>query len=410
MSPARATDTEPAADGTPRPRRALADRLQAAGIERRAFLKYCSVLTGILALPPAFAPRIAEALTADDRPALVWLEFQDCAGDTESFLRARDPSVAEIIFDVLSVDYHETLMAAAGSQAEEAREAAVEQGGHILVVEGSVPLGAGGVYCTIGGRTAEQILKASAQNAAAVINVGTCSAYGGLPAAAPNPTGAVGVEDVIEGVPVLNLPGCPMNVDNLTAAVAHYLTFKELPARDDLGRPLFAYGDRIHDICPRRGYFDAGQFAVEWGDEGHRKGWCLYRLGCKGPRTFHNCPVIQWNGTTNWPIGAGHGCLGCSEPDFWDELSPFYRRLPRQAGAGADANTEKNGLVAVGASAAPFAAQRVGKVVQRRIATRPPAAAEPEPPSPRAAECTEWATPAPAGSSDGRTPTKGAAP
>jgi len=248
MSPVRTTDTEPAADGTSRPRRALADRLQAAGIEHRAFLQCCSVLTGILALPPSFAPRVAEALTADDRPALVWLEFQDCAGDTESFLRARDPSLAEITFDVLSVDYHETLMAAAGSQAEEAREAAVEQGGHILVVEGSGPRGAGGVYCTIGGRTAEQILKASAQNAAA--NVGTCSAYGGLPAAAPNPTGAVGVEDVIEGVPVLNRPGCRMNIDTLTGSVAHHLMFKELPARDDLGRPLFAYGDRIHYICP----------------------------------------------------------------------------------------------------------------------------------------------------------------
>lgn len=351
------------------------ERLRAAGIDRRSFLKYCSVLTGILALPQVLAPQVAEALAADDRPTLVWLEFQDCTGDTESFLRARNPSVAEVILDVLSVDYHETIMSAAGEQAEAARAAAIERGGYILVVEGSVPLGAGGAFCTIGGRTAEQILKETAKNAAAVINVGTCSAYGGIPAAGPNPTHAVRVEDVISGVPVLNLPGCPMNVDNFTATVAHYLTFKELPARDDLGRPLFAYGERIHDNCPRRGHFDAGQFAVDWGDEGHRKGWCLYRLGCKGPNTFHNCPVTQWNGGTNWPIGAGHGCIGCSEPDFWDGMSPFYDRLPHVGAAGLDATAEKIGLTVVGTATTLFAAHGVGKVVQHKLAGRREAAA-----------------------------------
>lgn len=346
----------------------LMTRLRVAGVDRRSFLSYCAAITATLAMPAAFAPRVAEALTAVNKPALVWLEFQDCAGDTESLLRARNPSVAEIILDLLSIDYHETIMAAAGFQAEAARDATLKRGGHLVVVEGSVPLGAGGGYCTIGGRSAEQLLKAATEKAAAVINVGTCSSYGGLPAASPNPTRAVSVEDVISGVPVINLPGCPMNVDNLTATVAHFLTFKELPKRDDIGRPLFAYGDRIHDNCPRRGHFDAGQFALEWGDEGHRKGWCLYKMGCKGPSTFHNCPTVQWNGATNWPIGAGHGCVGCSEPAFWDAMSPFYDRLPHVKTAGFDATADKVGLTIVGAAAAAAAAHGAARAVRHRTA------------------------------------------
>jgi hydrogenase small subunit len=308
----------------------LLDRLLSAGVDRRTFLKYCAAITATLALPPQFAPKVAHALETVQRPSLVWLEFQDCAGDTESLLRASSPSVAELILDVLSLDYHETIMATAGFQAEKSRDDAIAKGGHIVVVEGSIPLGADGAYCTIGGRSAVDIMKKAARGAAAAVNVGTCSAYGGLPKADPNPTRAVPVDEVVSGVPIVNLPGCPMNVDNLNATIAHYLTFKELPARDQKGRPLFAYGERIHDNCPRRGHFDAGQFALQWGDEGHRKGWCLYRLGCKGPRTWHNCPVQRWNGSTNWPIGAGHGCVGCSEPDFWDTMTPFYDQLPRR--------------------------------------------------------------------------------
>lgn len=345
----------------------IAGRLFAANVDRRSFLKYCAVVTGVLALPPAFAPRIAQALEQKARPTVVWLELQDCAGDSESLLRARNPSVADLILDVLSLDCHETVMAAAGHQAEAARDAAVARGGHLVVVEGSVPLGAGGGYCTIGGQSAEQILRAAAKGAAAIINVGTCSAYGGIPAASPNPTKAVAVGDIISDVPIINLPGCPMNVDNLTATVVHYLTFGGLPPVDDKGRPLFAYGSRIHDNCPRRGHFDAGQFALAWGDEGHRNGYCLYRLRCKGPSTFHNCPTVQWNGSTNWPIGAGHGCVGCSEPAFWDDLTPIYDRLPHVAAAGLDLTAEKLGLTVVGATALGFGAHGVGKIVQHKL-------------------------------------------
>ena len=360
----------------------LYDELEAFGVTRRSFLTFCATMSGVLALPSVFTERIAQALEASEKPSLIWLEFQDCAGNTESFLRAHDPGVADIVLDLLSVDYHETIMAAAGARAEAAKEAAIQAGGHIVVVEGSVPVADGGVYCTIGGKTAMQLLEEAAVGAAAIINVGTCSSFGGIPAASPNPTGARGVPAVIKNVPIINLPGCPMNVDNLLGVVAHYLTFGALPATDEQGRPLFAYGQRIHDNCERRAHFDAGQFALEWGDEGHRKGWCLYKLGCKGPSTFHNCPTQRWNNGTNWPVGAGHGCVGCSEADFWDTMSPFYERLPKPPGFNVTTTADRIGLTIVGATAVGFGAHGVAKVIQHSRARNqeavPPDDTEPE--------------------------------
>jgi hydrogenase small subunit len=287
------------------------------GVTRRDFLKFCSLMASALAMPRSMTDTIAKALEAPKRTPVVWLEFQDCAGCTESLLRASRPTAAEIVLDILSVDYHETIMAASGYQAEEAKQATIDAGGYILVVEGSIPRAEDGIYCTIGGRTALDLLEEAASNALAIIAVGHCAAFGGIPRVDPNPTDAVGVWDLVTDKPVLNMPGCPYNVVNLTASVVHFLTFGELPAMDKLNRPLFAFGARIHDNCERRGHFDAGEFVKAWGDEGHRKGWCLYQMGCKGPMTFHNCPAVRYNDGTSWPIGSGHGCIGCSEPDFW---------------------------------------------------------------------------------------------
>ncbi len=300
------------------PDTSIREEMSRRGISRRDFLKFCTLMASTLAMNMAQRPKIAYALAQPKRTPLVWLEFQDCAGNSEAFLRASHPTAAEVILDILSVDYHETIMAAAGEQAEEAKRAAIEKGGYLLVVEGSIPTADDGVYCCINGRTALDLLQEAAAGALAIVAIGTCATFGGLPKANPNPTGAVGVADLIKDKPVLNLPGCPCNPVNLTATVVHFLTFGELPAMDDLHRPLFAYGARIHDNCPRRGHFDAGEFVKEWGDEGHRKGWCLYQMGCKGPVTFHNCPAVEYNEGTNWPIKAGHGCIACSEPDFWD--------------------------------------------------------------------------------------------
>ena len=288
------------------------------GLSRRDFLKFCSIMAGTLALPRTASRKIVAALEAPARVPVVWLEFQDCAGCSESFLRASRPTAAEIVLDVLSVDYHETIMAASGHLAEDAKKQTIDAGGYLLVVEGSIPTAEDGIYCTIGGRTAVDILEEAAANALAIVAVGSCAAFGGIPKAAPNPTGAASVMDLITDKPVVNLPGCPLNVVNLTATVVHFLTFGALPEMDDLFRPLFAHGARIHDNCERRGHFDAGEFVKQWGDEGHRQGWCLYEMGCKGPVTFHNCPSVRWIDGASWPVGSGHGCIGCSEPDFWE--------------------------------------------------------------------------------------------
>ncbi|MFN3763600.1 MAG: hydrogenase small subunit [Anaerolineae bacterium] len=307
----------------------IAEELALRGITRREFLKFCTIMAGILALPVDRADKIARALENVRRPPVVWLEFQDCAGCSESLLRANRPTVAELVLDILSLNYHETVMAPSGRAAEKSLQDTIKEGGYLTIVEGSIPTADDGIYCCIAGRSALEILQEVAANTAAIITVGACAFYGGWPATPPNPTGAKGVKDIISGVPIVNLPGCPMNVDNLTATVVHYLTFKELPALDDLGRPLFAYGRRIHDNCERRGHFDAGEFVEAWGDEGHRKGWCLYKMGCKGPVAFQNCPSIRWNEGTSWPVGAGHGCIACAAPNFWE--MPAYEPVPIHA-------------------------------------------------------------------------------
>ncbi len=369
--------------------------LERRNISRRDFLRFCSVMTGALALPARYTTQIVKALEQTRRPALVWLEFQDCAGNSESALRAGHPSFADIVLELLSWNYHEIVMAPSGKAAEKSLHDTVtmERGNYIAVVEGSIPLADNGVYCTIGGRSAIDIAKEVCTNAYATIAVGTCAAFGGIPAAAGGITGAVGVGQAIPGLRLINLSACPMNGANLAATLVHYLTFKELPATDNLGRPLFAHGDRIHDDCPRRAHYDAGQFVQEWGDEGHRQGWCLYKMGCKGPATDYNCPRIQWNDGTNWPIGVGHGCVGCAQPAFWDTMTPFYQTLPNVGGFGVEATAEEVGLAVIGTVAALTTVHAVGSVVRNQRAKKrerdlPPTHEKP-PEAPNLAETNE---------------------
>ena len=331
--------------------------LRERGVSRRDFLKFCSAMTAAMALPATFAPKVAQALDEVKRPPLVWLEFQDCAGDTEALLRSANPTVAEIVLDILSVDYHETIMAAAGHQAEAALEKTITdyKGKYICIVEGAIPMKDGGVYGCVGGKSHLDRARQVCGGALATIAVGTCASFGGIPAAVPNPTGAVGVREAVPGATVINLPGCPVNADNLTATVVHYLVFGKIPALDGHGRPLFAYGKRIHDNCERRAHFDAGQYVEHWGDDGHRKGFCLYRMGCKGPATFHNCPTQRYNDKTSWPVGSGHGCAGCSEPAFWDTMGPMYKRLPNVPGFGIEHTADEIGIGLAAGAAAAFA-------------------------------------------------------
>lgn len=333
---------------------ALGESLARRGISRRDFLDYCRSICVVLGVSSLAAARVAAALQAAQRPPVLWLQLQECTGCVESVLRTAEPTIGDLVLDLVSLDYQHTLMAAAGTAAESALHASMEanRGKYLLVVTGSVPLGENGIYLTIGGRTARDILVEAAEGAAAIVAVGACAHWGSVQAARPNPTGAVGVRDIIRNKPVINIAGCPPIGDVITATVAHFLTFGRLPAVDAEGRPLFAYGARIHDQCPRRANFDAGQYVETFDDENARKGYCLYKVGCKGPATFSPCPIFQWNTRTSWPIGAGHPCIGCTEPFFWDTMTPFYGRLPDVGGFGIESKVDLIGAAAaIGATA-----------------------------------------------------------
>ncbi|HEX8979721.1 MAG TPA: hydrogenase small subunit [Parasulfuritortus sp.] len=287
------------------------------GVSRRDFLKLCTAMAATLGLPSSAAAEIVKAVASPaKRPSVIWLHFQECTGCSESLLRAEHPTLEKLILDVISLDYHETLFAAAGHQAEAARKAAMaaNRGKYLLVVEGAIPTKDNGIYCKVGGQTAIEMVNECAAGAAAVIAIGSCASWGGMPSTGPNPTGATSATAVL-GKPVVTIPGCPPSPYNFLSTAVHYLTFGKLPDVDHLGRPLFAYSRLIHENCERRAHFDAGRFALEFGDEGHRQGWCLYKLGCKGPETYANCPVIGFNdlGEISWPVGCGHPCIGCSE-------------------------------------------------------------------------------------------------
>ncbi|HGY54257.1 MAG TPA: twin-arginine translocation signal domain-containing protein [Caldithrix abyssi] len=287
------------------------------GVSRRDFLKFCAATAATLGLPLSMTDLIAKTIENAKRPPVIWLHFQECTGCTESLLRATHPTVEHLILDLISLDYSETLMAGAGHQVEEALHQSVEAnaGKFILVCEGSVPTADGGVYCKIAGKTALDILNEIAPKAAAIVAIGSCASWGGVQSADPNPTGAKGINEIITDKPVINLPGCPASPYNLLSTVLYYLTLKKLPELDKKGRPKFAYGRLVHENCERRPHFDAGRFANEFGDYGHKQGWCLYKLGCKGPETHANCPIQLYGdvGSNAWPVGTGHPCFGCTE-------------------------------------------------------------------------------------------------
>jgi len=342
--------------------------LKARGISRRRFMEFCGAMAATLALPPRYAAKVADALSKVKKPVLVWLQFQDCAGNSESILRASHPTVLEVVVDLLSWEYHEIIMAGAGKQAEAALQRVVkeEKGKYLVVVEGAIPLADDGVYCTVAGRTAVDLAREVCGSAAASIAVGACAWDGGLVAAHPNPTGAVGLQEAVPGITLINMPGCPQNPANTVAVLVYYLTFGELPAMDPYHRPLFAYGRIIHDQCERRAHYDAGRYVEEWGDEGHRKGWCLYKMGCKGPQATFNCPNVRWNDQTSWPVKAGHGCLACASHRFWDTKSPFYERLPQVPGFGVDVSAGEIGLVLTGAVAGATIVHGIASAVRDR--------------------------------------------
>jgi len=337
---------------------AFTEELAAQGVTRRSFLKFATAITAAMGLPATMVAKVAETIASPSRPPVLWLHFQECTGCTESLLRATHPTVEELVLDVISLDYSETLCAAAGHQVEKSLgdSAKLNEGKYILVVEGSVPMKDDGIYCKIGGRTALELLEDYGSRAAAIVAIGSCASWGGVQSASPNPTGATGIGTIIKDKPVINLPGCPASPYNLLSTILYYLTLGKLPQLDSKGRPKFAYGRLIHEHCERRPHFDAGRFALQFGDEGHREGHCLYKLGCKGPETYNNCSSILFGdvGSGAWPVGTGHPCFGCSEEGVGftkhiHEQADVFTDVPPAVYAGID--SEKAGGVTVAGAA-----------------------------------------------------------
>ncbi len=295
-------------------------------LSRRDFLKYCAATAAAFGLADSMVPRLAETLsTALSKPPVIWIEGGDCAGCSESFLANLNPGPAEIILDKISLRYHETIMNASGSLAESVLDATYKKGGYVLVVEGVIPTAENGRFCTIAGEPFTGITTRLASKAAAIIAVGSCAAYGGIPAANPQ-TKAVGVSAFFNGKlddKIINLPTCPLKPDHFVATVLYYLTEHKIPPRDRFLRPTAFYGTLVHNNCPRRAHYDAGQFRTDFNDPA-QKDWCMFKRGCKGPYTYVDCPLKWWNDNANWCIGAGSPCSGCSQPEFYAGFTPLY--------------------------------------------------------------------------------------
>ena len=323
------------------------------GYSRRDFVRFVSMMTAFIGLEQSAIGQVTKAMETQQRMPVIWLHFQECTCCSESFIRSSHPIVADILLDKISLDYTETLMAASGTQAEEALKNTMTKykGKYLLCVEGSVPLGADGVYCMIGGKTSLQILEEASEGAAAIIAWGSCASNGCVQSAKPNPTGATPIHKIIKNKPIIKVPGCPPIGEVMAGVIVHYLTFGRIPELDKLGRPKAFYSKRVHDTCYRRPFYDAGLFVETFDDENAKKGYCLYKVGCKGPSTYNACGVMKWNNGTSYPIQSGHPCIGCSEENFWDN-GRLYERGSSFAGFGIESSADTLGKVALGVTGA----------------------------------------------------------
>lgn len=304
------------------------DAVRRAGVSRRDFLRFCATTTALLGLESTALPQVVKALESKLRPPIYWLNFAACTCCSESVIKSSHPLISDAILGLISLDYMETIQAAAGYQAEEIEKNGMKEnfGNYILAVEGSVPTKDGGIYCTVGGVPAIEKLKHAAEGAKAILCIGSCSSFGCVTTAYPNPTGCQPIHKLITDKPIINIPGCPPIPEVIMGSLVHLVTFGSPPALDRLHRPRVFYGQRIHDKCYRRAFFDAGMFVEKFDDEAARKGWCLYKVGCRGPVTYNACSITKWNEGTSFPIQSGHPCLGCSEPDYWDNR-PMYEHV-----------------------------------------------------------------------------------
>ncbi len=337
------------------------------GYNRRDFMKFASMMAAFIGLEKSSIGQVAKAMETKSRIPIIWLHFQECTCCSESFIRSSHPMVADILLDMVSLDYTETLMAASGFQAEQSLKNTMTKykGEYILCVEGSVPLAADGVYCMIGGKTSISILEEAAAGAKAIIAWGSCASNGCVQSAKPNPTQATPIHKIITGKPIIKVPGCPPIGEVMAGVIVHLLTFGTIPELDRVGRPKAFYSKRVHDSCYRRPYFDAGLFVETFDDENAKKGYCLYKVGCKGPSTYNACGVMKWNGGTSYPIQSGHGCIGCSEENYWDN-GRIYERGSSFAGFGIEADADTIGKVALGLTGVAVAGHAIATNIGKK--------------------------------------------
>ncbi|MFN4111593.1 MAG: hydrogenase small subunit [Ignavibacteria bacterium] len=341
--------------------------METRGYSRRDFLRFCSWLAAFIGLESTGITKVIHAMETKPRLPVVWFHFQECTCCSESFIRTSHPIVADIILDKISLDYTETLQAAAGFQAEEALHNTMKKykGEYVMLVEGSVPVNDDGIYCCIGGRTALDIVKEAADGAKAIIAWGSCASNGCIQSAKPNPTGAKPVHKIVSGKPIVKVPGCPPIGEIMAGVIVHILTFDRIPQLDGLGRPKAFYSRRVHDTCYRRPNYDAGLFVETFDDENAKKGYCLYKVGCRGPVTYNACGVTRWNNGVSYPIQSGHPCIGCSEENFWDN-GPFYRHLASFPGFGIETTADKIGVAIGAVTVAGIAAHAITTNIRKR--------------------------------------------
>lgn len=343
------------------------EHAQVKGYSRRDFVKFCAWMGALTGIEASGIGKLLHAMDTKPRIPVLWFHGQECTCCSESFIRSSHPIVSDLILDKISLDYSETLQAAAGFQAEEAMHAVMKKykGEYLMLVEGSVPLGNDGVYCCIGGRTMLDIVKEAAENAKAIVAWGNCATHGCVQAAKPNPTEATPIHKIISGKPIINVPGCPPIAEVMAGTIVHLLAFDRIPQLDGLGRPKAFYSRRVHDTCYRRPNYDAGLFVETFDDENAKRGYCLYKVGCRGPVTYNSCGVIKWNEGVSYPIQSGHGCIGCSEKNFWDN-GPFYQHLASFPGFGIESTADTVGVALGVATAVGITAHAITTNIKKK--------------------------------------------
>jgi hydrogenase small subunit len=352
--------------------RQFLDALEFRGVARRDFLRFCGSTAALLGLSELYVPQIAAALeTASKRQPVVWLNFASDTGCTEAFLKATYPNPAEVILDILSIDYCETIMAAAGRQAEEILDKSKNAGGYILIIEGGMPTKKG--FGMIAGKEMLDVFADFARPAVAILAVGSCATTGGVPAGNPNPAQIIGVSEALKRLaidkPLVNLDLCPANPQYVVGVVVNFLLLGKLPELDSVGRPTMFYGQTIHDNCERRAHFDAGRFVEVFGSQDEARNYCLYKMGCKGPMTYSACAQVQYNNRTSWCIAAGGPCIGCAEPGWYDKFAGFYEKLPGvtiPGFGGVEAGADKLGAIAAAATVAGIAVHAAATAISGR--------------------------------------------